>query len=277
MIVFGFVAFRIWTELEFHGSVLTSFFSLSILSLLFLFCVLETTQHFSDFICLNTLSLLNFKNLFLFLTELLRFTKMFVTGFSIFIIPVPIIAVASGPALFFGVMIGGILIYSWLLLLIPIFIPIPFMFSPSFSKITNKEVSSIGYSKLVMNIVSVILFWIVYFNIFHLILSLINSTFLLLDLLPLSSFLSTSLHISGSLSWSIAVFWIAVYKGGGHDLIDHFIMRAILIKYDRNYWNLEHFFDYCTERLILQRVGNRYRFIHRLVQEHFANLEIQKK
>lgn len=42
-------------------------------------------------------------------------------------------------------------------------------------------------------------------------------------------------------------------------------------------WNITHFLDYCTERLILQRVGNRYRFIHRLVQEHFANLEIQKK
>ncbi|WP_324633785.1 hypothetical protein [Phormidium sp. CCY1219] len=37
------------------------------------------------------------------------------------------------------------------------------------------------------------------------------------------------------------------------------------------------FFDYDINRLILQRVGNRYRFIHRLVQEHFANLEIQKE
>jgi len=42
-------------------------------------------------------------------------------------------------------------------------------------------------------------------------------------------------------------------------------------------WNITRFLDYCTERLILQRVGNRYRFIHRLVQEHFANLEIQKE
>ena len=41
-------------------------------------------------------------------------------------------------------------------------------------------------------------------------------------------------------------------------------------------WNITRFLNYCTERLILQRVGNRYRFIHRLVQEHFASLEIQK-
>ncbi|GCE95730.1 hypothetical protein NIES46_37960 [Arthrospira platensis NIES-46] len=42
-------------------------------------------------------------------------------------------------------------------------------------------------------------------------------------------------------------------------------------------WNITRFLDYCTDRLILQRVGNRYRFIHRLVQEHFANLEIEKE
>lgn len=42
-------------------------------------------------------------------------------------------------------------------------------------------------------------------------------------------------------------------------------------------WNITRFLDYCTDRLILQRVGNRYRFIHRLVQEHFAKLEIEKE
>lgn len=42
-------------------------------------------------------------------------------------------------------------------------------------------------------------------------------------------------------------------------------------------WNITQFLDHCTERLVLQRVGYRYRFIHRLVQEHFANLDIQKE
>jgi flagellar biosynthesis GTPase FlhF len=42
-------------------------------------------------------------------------------------------------------------------------------------------------------------------------------------------------------------------------------------------WNITRFLDYCTDRLILQRVGDRYRFIHRLVQEHFAKLEIEKE
>lgn len=40
-------------------------------------------------------------------------------------------------------------------------------------------------------------------------------------------------------------------------------------------WNIDRFLDYCTERMMLQRVGKSYRFIHRLLQEHFANMEIE--
>lgn len=62
----------------------------------------------------------------------------------------------------------------------------------------------------------------------------------------------------------------------GFTLIQHLILRLILGFNNYLPWNITRFLDYCTDRLILQRVGNRYRFIHRLVQEHFANLEIQK-
>jgi len=62
----------------------------------------------------------------------------------------------------------------------------------------------------------------------------------------------------------------------GFSLIQYFSLRLILWLTGQMPWNITRFLDYCTERLILQRVGNRYRFIHRLVQEHFANLEIQK-
>ncbi|CDM97922.1 NACHT domain-containing protein [Limnospira indica] len=58
--------------------------------------------------------------------------------------------------------------------------------------------------------------------------------------------------------------------------IQYFSLRLTLWLTGQMPWNITRFLDYCTERLILQRVGNRYRFIHRLVQEHFAKLEIQK-
>ena len=62
-----------------------------------------------------------------------------------------------------------------------------------------------------------------------------------------------------------------------YNLCRRFVLRLILGFSGIMPWNITRFLDYCTERLILQRVGNRYRFIHRLVQEHFANLEIQKE
>ncbi|RUS93602.1 hypothetical protein DSM106972_095920 [Dulcicalothrix desertica PCC 7102] len=41
-------------------------------------------------------------------------------------------------------------------------------------------------------------------------------------------------------------------------------------------WNYARFLDYCTERLFLQRVGGRYRFIHKLLQDHFAQMEFKQ-
>ena len=54
--------------------------------------------------------------------------------------------------------------------------------------------------------------------------------------------------------------------------IQHFTLRLIL--YSNGYipWNYACFLNYATERLLLQRVGGRYRFIHRLVQKHFAQM-----
>ncbi|MDT9274392.1 MAG: NACHT domain-containing protein [Limnospira sp. PMC 737.11] len=79
--------------------------------------------------------------------------------------------------------------------------------------------------------------------------------------------------------WLIVIFLFLAYSilVEMYNLCRHFVLRLILGFSGIMPWNITRFLDYCTERLILQRVGNRYRFIHRLVQEHFANLEIQKE
>ena len=41
-------------------------------------------------------------------------------------------------------------------------------------------------------------------------------------------------------------------------------------------WYYARFLNHCTDRLLLQRVGGRYRFIHPLVQEHFAAMPLEK-
>jgi len=58
--------------------------------------------------------------------------------------------------------------------------------------------------------------------------------------------------------------------------IQHFILRFIL--YLKGYipWNYAKFLDYSTERLLLQRVGGRYRFIHRLLQEYLATMPLER-
>ncbi|MBD0346160.1 MAG: NACHT domain-containing protein, partial [Coleofasciculus sp. Co-bin14] len=59
--------------------------------------------------------------------------------------------------------------------------------------------------------------------------------------------------------------------------IQHFTLRFVL--YCKGYipWNYARFLNYATERMLLQRVGGRYRFIHRLLQEHFAQMELNQE
>ncbi len=63
----------------------------------------------------------------------------------------------------------------------------------------------------------------------------------------------------------------------GTPVIKHLTLRLIL--YFNGYipWNYARFLDYCTERMFLQRVGGRYRFIHKMLQDHFAQMEFEIK
>jgi hypothetical protein len=79
------------------------------------------------------------------------------------------------------------------------------------------------------------------------------------------------LVISASL---FGFFWFCFAEGGGVALIKHIAVRIVLqwngcapVRYDK-------LLDYCTERLLLQRVGGRYQFVHRLLQEYFSNMAV---
>lgn len=62
----------------------------------------------------------------------------------------------------------------------------------------------------------------------------------------------------------------------GTPVIKHFILRLLLYFNGCIPWNYARFLDYCTERLFLQRVGGRYRFIHKLLQDHFAHMAFRR-
>ena len=55
--------------------------------------------------------------------------------------------------------------------------------------------------------------------------------------------------------------------------IKHFILRCIL--WQRGYipWNYARFLDYAADCIFLQKVGGGYVFVHRLLQEHFVDME----
>lgn len=63
---------------------------------------------------------------------------------------------------------------------------------------------------------------------------------------------------------------------GGLDVIQHFTLRLILLIRGNTPRNYARFLDYAVERVFLQKVGGGYRFIHRLLLEHFADMVDRK-
>ena len=56
--------------------------------------------------------------------------------------------------------------------------------------------------------------------------------------------------------------------------VQHLGLRIILVLTKNSPWNYANFLDYATERLFMQKVGGGYKFIHRMLMEHFANMKL---
>ncbi len=80
-----------------------------------------------------------------------------------------------------------------------------------------------------------------------------------------------------------ASFWAATglafgfAAGGGEALIKHTLLRIILTVSGATPWNYSKFLDYAVTSIFLQKVGGGYMFVHRLLLEHFATLENEKR
>lgn len=53
--------------------------------------------------------------------------------------------------------------------------------------------------------------------------------------------------------------------------VQHFVLRLFLCFTGSIPWNYARFLNYATERLLLQRVGRRYKFVHDLLKQSFMN------
>jgi hypothetical protein len=78
-----------------------------------------------------------------------------------------------------------------------------------------------------------------------------------------------------SLNYGLTIGVIAAILGGGKACIQHLTLRLIL--YCNGYipWNYARFLDYAAKRILLQKVGGGYIFIHRLLLEHFAQRKLE--
>ena len=56
--------------------------------------------------------------------------------------------------------------------------------------------------------------------------------------------------------------------------IQHFTLRLVLWCSGFVPWRYPRFLDHATERMLLQRVGGRYRFIHVLLRDHVAQMSL---
>jgi len=77
----------------------------------------------------------------------------------------------------------------------------------------------------------------------------------------------------GPLFFGIALGLCGFFWFGGIDIIQHYILRLILIIQNHAPGRYAHFLDYAVDRIFLQKVGGGYRFIHRLLREHFAEMD----
>ncbi len=87
--------------------------------------------------------------------------------------------------------------------------------------------------------------------------------------------------LSDGLSYALSAVWLFAIGGGlvgwavsgGWAVLRHVILRWLLHKRHVFPWYVQGFLNAATTRILLQRVGGGYSFIHRLLLEYFANLD----
>jgi hypothetical protein len=77
--------------------------------------------------------------------------------------------------------------------------------------------------------------------------------------------------IIGSMGGLIVALWY-----GGLDIIQHYILRLLLLIRGHTPRKYAYFLDYAVDRIFLQKVGGGYRFIHRLLLEHFVDMDLTR-
>ena len=76
--------------------------------------------------------------------------------------------------------------------------------------------------------------------------------------------------------WTTFGFFFGYAAGGGASVIKHSILRFILYVNHKIPWNYARFLDHVSKILLMKKVGGGYVFYHRMLMEHFANMELER-
>lgn len=87
---------------------------------------------------------------------------------------------------------------------------------------------------------------------------------------------SIELSVGPGVVWLLLIngFLLIWAMSGGLTILRHYIIRWLLARSHRFPWRAQAFLDDATARILLQRVGGGYRFMHRLLLDYFADLEM---
>src|SRR4029077_18253588 len=83
------------------------------------------------------------------------------------------------------------------------------------------------------------------------------------------------LSVGLSIGWSVGL--IAGLNRGGSAVIKHYALRLILWLNGCTPLKFIKFLDHCAKLILLKKVGDGYIFIHRMLLEYFAELDLTKQ
>jgi hypothetical protein len=91
----------------------------------------------------------------------------------------------------------------------------------------------------------------------------------------IDSLIFKSFSYSVVFSYIICIVGFAAFEGGGKAFLQHCFLRIVLAANRYAPFRYDLLLNYCTERLLLQRIGGRYRFMHKTLQDYFAKMELE--
>jgi hypothetical protein len=97
-----------------------------------------------------------------------------------------------------------------------------------------------------------------------------------LDQLNILSLVDIRIKSMAIAAYSFGLIWYLFQSMGIKALVQHLALRFILLRHGYAPVRYDHLLNYCADHLFLQRIGGRYRFMHRTLQNYFSAMRLDE-